>query len=323
MRTQTPQHLISEGAVRQDGPLPETRCKDCGHPIVWATNKRTGKKFPVNILTGSSGVRYYNKRARHSCAKPEVIPAAPGTYKGKTAEQWRAEAAEMFAKREESWDRSDTDGFVSQWALGSLSQSYSLCAELAEADGLTEVCALFDLDGELVPSVHGWGDYGEYFAVLDNEERGCRRFFSPSKAKNPAIERKNNAAKGFYIGTVKTAGKVELLGKGTGLAGCANSYNAIVPATHNPNGNVLITAEQVVEVVDNGHEAEGAVSPEAKALHADLMKASRAARSIDTSETFADAAELVLGGHFETARKMLVPLRTRAALTAIKIIKTL
>jgi hypothetical protein len=176
-----------------------------------------------------------------------------GTYQGKTADQWRTEAREMMARREESWERSDTDGFVSQWALGSLSENYRLCAQLAEADGLTEVCALFDLEGNLVPSVHGWGQYGEYFAILDNDERGCARFFNPSRARNEATARKNNATKGFYIGTVRTAGKVELLGGGTGLSGCASSYNAIVAQTYsNKNGTTLITAEQVVEVIDNG-----------------------------------------------------------------------
>lgn len=176
----------------------------------------------------------------------------PGTYQGKTADQWRAEAREMMAKREESWERSDTDGFLSQWALGSLSQDYSLCAQLAEADGLTDVCALFDLDGNLVPSVHGWGQYGEYFAVLDNDERGCRRFFNPSQARNEATARKNNAAKGFYVGTVKVPGKVAMLGGGTGLSGCASSYNAIVPCNRTDNGTVMVADEHVAEVIDNG-----------------------------------------------------------------------
>lgn len=246
-----------------------------------------------------------------------------GTYEGKTAAEWRAESAEMFAKREESYDRCDTDGFLSQWALGSLSQDYSLRAQLAEANGLTEVCALFDLDGELVPSVHGWGEYGEYFAVLDNDERGCRRFFNPSKARNEETARKNNAAKGFYIGRVKTQGKVKMLGGGKGLSGCASSYNAIVAQTLGENGGTLITAEQVVEVVDNGHEIEDAAPVAAREIHAQLMAASRNARTIEARETLEDAAGFVLGGHFETARKMLTPMRTRASLAAIRALKAL
>jgi hypothetical protein len=243
-----------------------------------------------------------------------------GTYQGKTAEQWRAESREMHAKREESWERSDTDGFLSQWALGSLSQQYTLCAQLAEANGLTEVCALFDLDGELVPSVHGFGEYGEYFAVLDNDERGCRRFFNPSKAKNEQTARKNNAAKGFYIGLVKTPGKVEMLGGGKGLSGCASAYNAIVPQTLSDNGGTLITAEQVVEIVDNGHEIPIGGGRD---IHAQLMAASRTARTQDAKDTLADAAGFVLSGHYELARKMLAPLRTRASRAAIAALKAL
>lgn len=251
-----------------------------------------------------------------------TLTTEAGTYEGKTAAEWRAESAAMFAKREESWERSDTDGFLSQWALGSLSQDYTLRAQLAEQNGLTEVCALFDLDGELVPSIHGWGEYGEYFAVLDNDERGCRRFFNPSKARNPETARKNNAAKGFYIGTVKTQGKVKMLGGGTGLSGCASAYNAIVPMTLAEGGGTLITAEQVVEIVDNGHEVEQG-SAAAREIHAQLMTASRNARTTEAKETLEDAAGFVLGGHFETARKALTPMRTRASLAAIRALKAL
>ena len=245
-----------------------------------------------------------------------------GTYEGKTAAEWRAESAAMFAKREESYERSDTDGFLSQWALGSLSQDYTLRAQLAEANGLTEVCALFDLDGQLVPSIHGWGEYGEYFAVLDNDERGCRRFFNPSKARNEETARKNNAAKGFYIGTVKTQGKVKMLGGGTGLSGCASSYNAIVPQTLSDNGGTLITDEQVVEIIDNGHEVPAA-SAAAREIHEALTKAAANARTTEATEILTDAADFVLGGHYEAARKMLAQLRTRASRAAIAALKAL
>jgi hypothetical protein len=177
---------------------------------------------------------------------------ATGTYQGKTAAEWRAEAAAAYKAREASWDRSDTDGCLSQWASGLTGQENGLRAQLAEQNGLTQVCAVFDLDGNLVPTVHGWGEYGEYFAILDNEERGCRRFFSPSKAKKEETARRNNAAKGFYIGLVKVPGKTKICGGGTGLAGAASCYAAIVPANRTDKGTQMVTAEHVVEVINNG-----------------------------------------------------------------------
>lgn len=245
-----------------------------------------------------------------------------GTYKGKTAAEWRAEAKTFYQAREESWERSDSDGFVSQWASGLTAQQYSESARLAEANGITEYVALFDLNGELIPTLRGYGDYGVYFTILDNDERGCKRFFNPSKAKNPETARKNNAAKGFYVGTVKMAGKVEILGGGKGLGGAANCYVLTVPQTRNDNGTVIITAEHVIEIVDNGQEATPA-DLVAREIHTFLADAARRARTNDAAETLMDAAELVLGGHFETARKMLTPLRTRASLAAIRALKAL
>jgi hypothetical protein len=171
---------------------------------------------------------------------------APGTYNGKTADEYRELARKFYAARQESWERSDTDGFVSQWASGLTAQQYSLSAQLADADGATEACALFDLEGNLVPSVHGWGEYGEYFIVLDNDERGCRRFFNPSKARNEATARKNNAAKGFYVGTATVPAKVEIVGGGTGLSGAASCYVAIIPARKE------VSADTVISITDNG-----------------------------------------------------------------------
>lgn len=169
-----------------------------------------------------------------------------GTYNGKTADDYREMAREFFAAREASWERSDSDGFLSQWASGLTAQKYTLSAQLAEANGVTDARALFDLDGNLVPAIHGFGQYGEYFVVLDNEERGCRRFFNPSYARNEATARKNNAAKGFYVGRAMVPAKVEIVGSGTGLSGAASCYPAIVPARKE------VSAETVVEIIDNG-----------------------------------------------------------------------
>lgn len=175
-----------------------------------------------------------------------------GTYQGKTADQWRAEAAAENARRNESWERSDTDGFISQWAHQMGEGENHLKARLAEQNGMTETDALFDLDGNLIPTVHGYGEYGAYFLILDAEgnkdtTQGRNGFFSPSKAQNADVARKNNAAKGFYVGTVRVAATTKIVGGGKGLAGAATCYPAIVPASQ------MVTAD-TAEIIDNGHE---------------------------------------------------------------------
>lgn len=172
---------------------------------------------------------------------------ATGTYKGKTADEWRALAQQRRDASRESFERSDTDGFLSQWALDMTARQYDLSAQLADTDGLTEVEALFDLDGNLVNAYHGWGRYGDYWMILDASGTKTGEYFNPSKARSDTAARKNNAAKGYYVGTAKVPGKATIVSGGTGLSGAASSYAAIVAADQ---GNV--TKETVVQVVDNG-----------------------------------------------------------------------
>lgn len=52
--------FASEGAVRQNGgSLPIYVCNECGADVVWATSKRTGRKYLANISHGYNGARFY------------------------------------------------------------------------------------------------------------------------------------------------------------------------------------------------------------------------------------------------------------------------
>lgn len=159
-----------------------------------------------------------------------------GTYQGKTADEWRAMSRESYRAKEDSWDRSDTDGFMSQWASGITGLENEYKAQLAERGAWVEVSALFDLDGNLIEAQHGWSDFGEYYRIL-----ATGKFVNPSQARNPETARKNNAKKGFYEGTVKVAAVVDIRG------GSITSVNAgIFPVSNK------VTAESVIEIVDNG-----------------------------------------------------------------------
>lgn len=179
-----------------------------------------------------------------------ITTTETGTYQGKTAAQWRAAAAEELRRREESWERSDTDGFVTQWVHGMSASEYSLKAQLAEQNSMTEVSALFDLEGNLLHTLHGWGQFGEYFMILDEDgnkdtTQGRNGFFSPSQARSEVTKRKNNAAKGFYVGAVKVPAKVDIVASGTGLSAAATAYATILPTSK-------VIDPATAEVVDNG-----------------------------------------------------------------------
>ena len=132
------------------------------------------------------------------------------TYSGLTADQWRDKAAESRQRSYDSFQRSDTDGFLSQWASDSVAREYDLCARLAEADGMWEFVAVFDLDGNLVPAVQRENQWGYYWSIYDNPECKGRAvaFFTESKARKAATRNRNNAKKGYTIGLIRARGRV-------------------------------------------------------------------------------------------------------------------
>lgn len=113
----------------------------------------------------------------------------------KTAAEWRAEAADCRRREAESWERSDNDGFLSQWAMQRMAHRYDELAKLAENGGLGRICKLADAEGELIEGAryvetrYGWS------WVYDGPTGAvwCR----PSNHSNPEVARQRDIAKGF------------------------------------------------------------------------------------------------------------------------------
>lgn len=106
------------------------------------------------------------------------------TIEGKTAAQHTADATVSARAQAESFERSDTDGFLSQWASGLSAQESSAKAELAAAGGMIETQALFLLDGTVASTHETRGRYG-YSWVLNDTAAAVlgRRFLSTSSAR--------------------------------------------------------------------------------------------------------------------------------------------
>lgn len=125
------------------------------------------------------------------------------------AEQYRNEARGNDRDAQESYERCDTDGFLSQWAHGQMANRYYRAADILEAGGCAEFVALFDLEGNLVPAKYIETRYGYSWALLEvNEDESIQRivgWFNESKARNEETARKNNAKKGYALGTVRAA----------------------------------------------------------------------------------------------------------------------
>lgn len=137
----------------------------------------------------------------------DTTTTAPGTYKGKTAEQWREEASAAHRRSAESFDRCDTDGFLSQWASDSIGRKYTTCANLAEKDGKWEFQALFDLEGTLLDAVYirvssRFRPGGHDWVWRIGTGPGAK-WFNASWAKNGARRLATDEKKGYRIGMVR------------------------------------------------------------------------------------------------------------------------
>jgi hypothetical protein len=123
------------------------------------------------------------------------------------AEYWTAKARDCYKRQQESYDRCDTDGFMSQWAAGQMANRYHHLARLARQGWSWDYHAIFDLEGNLIPAKYLETRYGWSWALLESDDADSRiiGWFNESAARDPKKARANNAAKGFYVGLVRVA----------------------------------------------------------------------------------------------------------------------
>ncbi|MEZ0076309.1 hypothetical protein [Planotetraspora sp. GP83] len=167
------------------------------------------------------------------------------TAAGRAAEL-REQATAEDVKALQSFDRCDTDGALSQWAWGLTAAELRLQASIEEAGGKALFPALFDTAGRLVSAVLRHGEWGPYFALLDENGRIYGKWFTPSKWKDARRARAADAAKGFYVGYVMAPAKAEI--RGGSLVSCS------AVAVRTDDG--FSTEAEGVEIIDNGQHDE-------------------------------------------------------------------
>ena len=133
----------------------------------------------------------------------------------KTAEELRAEAKTKFKAADDSFERCDTDGFLSQWASNLTGRKLMLEAEIAENDGLGEFMALADADGNLVPAKVIDAKYGRCWAILSDWD--WKAPFTGEFIGLRQVEKK-----GYRKVRALAPARAEIVGSGTGLAGAAS-----------------------------------------------------------------------------------------------------
>lgn len=137
----------------------------------------------------------------------------------KTAEEWRAEANAHERQAEESFERCDTDGFLSQWASKMTAQLDRARADIAERGGTWIFPVLLTLDGERVPAKLINGRYGKCWALLDGEGEFTGEFVGAFPKRESTLERK-----GYREGDEEAPADARIAGSGTGLSGAASCH---------------------------------------------------------------------------------------------------
>lgn len=189
----------------------------------------------------------WRRRAPHT-ASMTTNPASASTLTD--ADRLRAEAASADQSVADSFERSDTDGFLSQWAGGLSASKLRAQADIADNDGRSSFLALFNLDGELVPAKHIPTRFGMSWMLLasDDPDSEVIGWFNESQAQSTPRRLAANRRKGFTVGRVQAKAYATLSGGGTGLAGAASVSVAVRRADGGFSRDVII---DIVEHADD------------------------------------------------------------------------
>ena len=119
-----------------------------------------------------------------------------------SAQEWEALAVQCARRSQESWERSDTDGCLSQWANDAMCHLYRDASKVAANGNKREIAWLFDANTGQPVEDWRWVEtrYGSSVAI---GERPDTVWFRPSCARDEARREAADRAKGFVFGRVE------------------------------------------------------------------------------------------------------------------------
>jgi hypothetical protein len=107
-----------------------------------------------------------------------------------TADELRQKANDAEQARQDSWERSDTDGFLSQWAHGINAELYRTRADIADAGGVADFVGLYEGDRRVLAKMITVADrYAPWksnrvWLVNDADPVAAKRKFIPTGMKS-------------------------------------------------------------------------------------------------------------------------------------------
>lgn len=116
----------------------------------------------------------------------------------RTPEELRRLADEQVQNAVDSWERSDTDGYLSQLVAQLNAEKYRIEADLLEKGNRHEFDALFDLDGNIVNARIVNTKYGVRWMLFNNDETPTGEFLPLKPARRDTL-RKRGYTEGVVI----------------------------------------------------------------------------------------------------------------------------
>ena len=157
----------------------------------------------------------------------------------KTPEYYKKRAAESRKRSADSFDRCDTDGFLSQHSNDLDARLNDAKAMLAKNKWHAMFPGLYDLKGNRVRAKLINGKYGQCWALLNDDDKFTGKFFihignppeywaagadDPERIKAWNRRAKNLRKKGYQVKMESAPADVRLEGSGRGLAGMAKVF---------------------------------------------------------------------------------------------------
>jgi len=167
-----------------------------------------------------------------------LIPSTIGTYHGKTASEHRADRAAALQRQYDSFERSDTDGCLSQHASGLEASAAASRAFLAECEGQWLFpCLMHDdgrgprrVDAKLIQTQYGW-----CWMLAPAEEQRFDRKFIPDGQKSK-VQKKFK----LYESAEWADAYVHTGGEGKGLSGFALAHTMVLRAKEPTKASVCL-----------------------------------------------------------------------------------
>ncbi len=137
-----------------------------------------------------------------------------------TAEQLRESAAQHDQNAADSFERCDTDGFLSQWASTITAQKEREQADILDAGGIATFgrYELQTLDGEAVNAKIINGRHGLCWALMDDDDKFTGEFIGAHPVRESTLAKKGYREVEHEFVAEAVA---DIKGNGTGLSGAA------------------------------------------------------------------------------------------------------